>query len=119
MVGGNEVEFKNYSHYTEYSKNFYIRLQWGCNLSSALALSVLILLVFAAMFNPQFKEGIRFHRTPAPLPEDDARAFIFFFNVIHYRSDEIPQEPDISCLENLAFIYDKYYPTEKRMEELV
>ncbi len=72
--------------------------------------------VFAAMFKPQFKEGIQFHLAAGepltvPLPEDDAKAFILLCKVVHHRSDEIPAEPDISCLENLACICDKYHCT--------
>lgn len=70
--------------------------------------------VFAAMFKPQFKEGIQCHLTSEepstiPLPEDDAKTFVLFCKIVHHRSDEIPQELDISSLENLAFICDKYH----------
>lgn len=43
-----------------------------------------------------------------PLPEDDAEAFLVFFNVIHHRSHEIPRSQSPQCLENLALICDKY-----------
>src|SRR5204862_7989783 len=69
--------------------------------------------VFAAMFKPQFQEGIRFRLglgepITVPLPEDDAEAFLLLCKVIHHRSDEISAEPGISCLESLACICDKY-----------
>jgi hypothetical protein len=72
--------------------------------------------VFAAMFKPQFKEGIRSHLTSdepsiIPLPEDDAKIFILFCKVIHHRSDEIPQQLGISYFGNLAFICNKYQCT--------
>lgn len=69
--------------------------------------------VFAAMFKPQFKEGIQSHSSSngpskIPLPEDDAKAFTLLCNVIHYRVEEIPGKPDIPCIENLAIICNKY-----------
>lgn len=69
--------------------------------------------VFEAMFKPTFKEGIQSHQNSCdpsiiPLPEDDAEAFILLCKVVHHRAHEIPQEPGIPCLENLAFICDKY-----------
>lgn len=67
--------------------------------------------VFAAMFKPQFKEGSNLKPEQPlviPVPGDDSEAFILLCNVIHYRSDDTPHTPDISCLENLAFICDKY-----------
>lgn len=86
-----------------------------CLLVSSKVLS-LVSPVFAAMFKPQFKEGIQFRLAggetlTVPLPEDDAKAFTLLCKVIHHRCDEIPAEPDISCLENLACICDKYHCT--------
>lgn len=68
--------------------------------------------VFTAMFKLHFKEDVRFNfLEPIPLPEDGPNAFILFCNVLRYRSDQIPQNPDILCLENLAVICDKYHCT--------
>ncbi|KAH0551543.1 hypothetical protein GP486_007240 [Trichoglossum hirsutum] len=73
--------------------------------------------VFAAMFGSEFKEGLSNHRSSSadgggayvvPLPDDDAEAFVAICNVIHFRSDEVPHKPSIVCLQNIAFIADKY-----------
>jgi hypothetical protein len=69
--------------------------------------------VFAAMFRSRFKEGLGNHSMAEstyviPLPEDDAEAFTLLCNVIHFRFDDIPRKPDLTCLEHLAFICDKY-----------
>jgi len=68
--------------------------------------------VFAAMFKPLFKEGKAHMISETPstitLPEDDAKAFALFCNLVHHRSDKIPRKPDLACLEQLAFICDKY-----------
>lgn len=72
--------------------------------------------VFEAMLKPNFKEGVAFQMgngTPLtiPLPEDDMEALTVFCKVIHHRFHELSQPPDPRCLENLAFILDKYQCT--------
>ena len=68
--------------------------------------------VFEAMFKPTFKEGIGAASSIAPyaipLPEDDPEAFILFCRVIHHRTNEVQLHPSPFCLENQAFICDKY-----------
>jgi hypothetical protein len=69
--------------------------------------------VFRAMFASRFKEGLSNHSIPEcphviHLPEDDAEAFTILCNVLHFRVDEIPRQPDLICLQNIANICDKY-----------
>ena len=68
--------------------------------------------VFSTMFNSRFKEGLSNHPSSGkrliPLPDDNAEAFTILCNAIHYRTDQVPKEPALVCLEDLAIICDKY-----------
>ena len=72
--------------------------------------------VFAPMLKGPFKEGIKPKLTSnepsaISLPGDDADAFILLCNIVHFRSEVIPQKLDISCLEKITIICDKYQCT--------
>ncbi len=78
--------------------------------SSVLRLSSV---VFAKMLASQFKEGLSGnHSSDAPhvitLPDEDLESFTLLCNVIHFRMDQVPRKPTITCLENLAVICDKW-----------
>jgi|SRR3569833_1008316 len=67
--------------------------------------------VFNAMLGPSYSEGANLSPV-APkdvsLPEDDAGALEFIFNVIHYRMDAIDDPPDPSLVLRVAMMADKY-----------
>lgn len=71
--------------------------------------------VFKAMISGKFKESIELaaKRTSLQLydillPEDDADATTILCRVLHFKLDEIPDKPTTVCLENLAYLSDKY-----------
>ncbi|GAB1192401.1 hypothetical protein APSETT444_001592 [Aspergillus pseudonomiae] len=69
--------------------------------------------VFSVMFSPLFKEGtliIDEPKEPAVihLGDDDAEALLAFFNIVHFRTDEIPEKPTAIFLERFAVLADKY-----------
>ena len=43
-----------------------------------------------------------------PLPGDDPEALTLLYNALHFQTEEIPETPSPTCLENLAIISDKY-----------
>src|SRR5947207_6521081 len=69
--------------------------------------------VFNRMFNSQFNEGISNRSTSGnpsliSLSEDDAEALTLLCKVIHHQMDDVPRNPSLTCLKNLAIICDKY-----------
>ncbi|KAB8264574.1 hypothetical protein BDV32DRAFT_145258 [Aspergillus pseudonomiae] len=69
--------------------------------------------VFSVMFSPLFREGtliIDEPKEPAVihLGDDDAEALLAFFNIVHFRTDEIPEKPTAIFLERFAVLVDKY-----------
>jgi hypothetical protein len=69
--------------------------------------------VFKAMFSSSFKEGVQSRQTSdmpfvLPLLEDDPDALALLSGILHHQAHEILHEPDISHLESLAFVCDKY-----------
>ncbi len=67
---------------------------------------------FADLCNSQFNTDLGNHLTAAkpsiPLSDDNAKAIIVFCNAIHHRTNEVPRTLELTCLENLAVICDKY-----------
>ncbi|KAH0536866.1 hypothetical protein FGG08_006297 [Glutinoglossum americanum] len=67
--------------------------------------------VFAAMFRHGFQEGKTLSSRsmdPIPLPDDNPDAIILLFKVLHFRSRDVPWDPDLGTLAHLAVVCDKY-----------
>ncbi|KAB8211685.1 hypothetical protein BDV34DRAFT_219636 [Aspergillus parasiticus] len=69
--------------------------------------------VLSAMFSPHFKEGTAIVNglegpVVIPLSGDDPEALLTFCNIVHFRIDEIPENPSSTFLENFATLIDKY-----------
>ncbi|RMZ40418.1 hypothetical protein AFCA_004215 [Aspergillus flavus] len=69
--------------------------------------------VLSAMFSPHFKERtsiVKESEGPGviPLSGDDPEALITFCNIVHFRTDEIPENPSPTFLEDFATLIDKY-----------
>jgi hypothetical protein len=67
--------------------------------------------VFAAMFKHGFQEGRNLSSgslEPIPLPDDNAEAITLLFNVLHFRSRDVPWSPSLITLAHLAVVCDKY-----------
>ncbi len=71
--------------------------------------------VFKVMLTGQFKEAIELAEwKPSSrlyileLPDDDPEATSILTKILHHKTHEITQNPSPSCLEQLAFLCDKY-----------
>ncbi|KAI9763059.1 MAG: hypothetical protein M1840_000950 [Geoglossum simile] len=67
--------------------------------------------VFTAMFRHGFQEGSNLSTGslhPIPLPDDHVGAITLLFNALHFRSQDLPRNQDLSTLTQLALVCDKY-----------
>ncbi|PIG69102.1 hypothetical protein AARAC_009572 [Aspergillus arachidicola] len=69
--------------------------------------------VLSAIFSPHFEDGtavVSGSEGPVviPLSGDDPEALLTFCNIVHFRIDEIPENPSSTFLENFATLIDKY-----------
>ena len=70
--------------------------------------------VFNVMLNGAFKEASDLAKKTAAnpyvleLPDDDAEAVTILARVLHFKFQGVPERPSPACLEELAFICDKY-----------
>jgi hypothetical protein len=71
--------------------------------------------VFKAMLSSRFKEGIELAEEKASskpytlnLPDDNAEATTILCRILHFNMNDVPEKPTPVCLEDLAFLCDKY-----------
>ncbi|KAB8218966.1 hypothetical protein BDV33DRAFT_204832 [Aspergillus novoparasiticus] len=69
--------------------------------------------VLSAIFSPHFKEGtsiVNGSKKPVviPLCGDDPEALLTSCNIVHFRIDEIPENPSSTFLENFVALIEKY-----------
>ena len=67
--------------------------------------------VFAAMFNGRFRESQRNldgSFAPVKLLDDDPAAMTLLCNILHFKSADLPEVPDLELFAALAVVGDKY-----------
>ena len=67
--------------------------------------------VFATLLGPKFLEGNYIRRGDSPIIElhdDDPAAIALVCNILHYRYDSVPTQPEAEQLGQIAILCDKY-----------